>query len=64
MHVEGTSREKGADIQEGVAKSLLSSITLDPEVVTGDDPMAASAVGDGFLEMMAKYVKPFARTVN
>jgi hypothetical protein len=54
MHVEGTSREKGADIQEGVTKSLLSSITLDPEVVTGDDPMAASAVGDGFLEMMAK----------
>ena len=38
--------------QEGVAKSM-GSITVDRELVTGDNPMAANALGDKFLEMMA-----------
>lgn len=50
--VEGTLRENGADMQEGVAKSM-GSITVDREVITGDNPMAANAIGDKFLEMMA-----------
>ena len=50
--VEGTLREEGADMQEGIAKSL-GSITVDRELVTGDNPMAANAIGDKFLEMLA-----------
>jgi putative intracellular protease/amidase len=50
--VEGTLRENGADMQEGVAKSM-GSITVDREVITGDNPMAANAIGDKFLEMLA-----------
>jgi putative intracellular protease/amidase len=49
--VEGTLREEGADMQEGVAKSL-GYITVDRELVTGDNPMAANAIGDKFLEMI------------
>ena len=50
--VEGTLREEGADMQEGIAKSL-GGITVDRELVTGDNPMAANAIGDKFLEMLA-----------
>jgi putative intracellular protease/amidase len=50
--VEGTLREHGADMQQGVAKSM-GSITVDREVATGDNPMAANALGDKFLEMLA-----------
>jgi putative intracellular protease/amidase len=50
--VEATLRDHGADMQQGVAKSL-GSITVDREVVTGDNPMAADALGDRFLEMLA-----------
>ena len=50
--VEGTLRQEGADMQEGVAKSM-GNITVDRELVTGDNPMAANALGDKFLEMMA-----------
>ena len=50
--VESTLREEGADMQEGVAKSM-GSITVDRELITGDNPMAANAIGDKFLEMMA-----------
>jgi len=39
-------------MQQGVAKSL-GSITVDREVATGDNPMAADALGDKFLEMLA-----------
>jgi putative intracellular protease/amidase len=49
--VEGSLREEGADMQEGVAKSL-GSITVDREVVTGDNPMAANAIGEKMLEML------------
>ncbi|KAK4096206.1 class I glutamine amidotransferase-like protein [Parathielavia hyrcaniae] len=50
--VESTLRKEGADMHEGVAKSM-GSITFDRELVTGDNPMAANALGDKFLEMMA-----------
>lgn len=50
--VEGTLRDEGADMQESVAKSM-GSITVDREVVTGDNPMAANALGDKFLEMLS-----------
>jgi putative intracellular protease/amidase len=50
--VAATLQENGADMQEGVAKSL-GSITVDREVVTGDNPLSANAIGDKFLEMMA-----------
>lgn len=50
--VEGTLREEGADMQEGIAKTL-GSITVDREVITGDNPMSANAIGDKFLEMLA-----------
>jgi putative intracellular protease/amidase len=48
---EGTLRAEGADMQEGVAKSL-GSITVDRELITGDNPMSANAIGDKFLEML------------
>lgn len=50
--VESTLREEGADIQEGIVKSL-GSITVDRELVTGDNPTSANAIGDKFLEMLA-----------
>lgn len=50
--VEGTLSDHGADMQQGVAKSM-GSITVDREVVTGDNPMAANALGYKFLEMLA-----------
>jgi putative intracellular protease/amidase len=50
--VESTLRDHGADMQQGVAKSM-GSITVDREVATGDNPMAANALGDKFLEMLA-----------
>ncbi|KAF1831271.1 ThiJ/PfpI family protein [Decorospora gaudefroyi] len=50
--VAGTLQEHGVDMQEGVAKSM-GSITVDRELITGDNPMSASAIGNKFLEMMA-----------
>jgi len=50
--VEGTLRAEGADMQEGIAKSL-SYITVDRELVTGDNPMSANEIGDKMLEMLA-----------
>ncbi|KAK1908818.1 hypothetical protein P3342_006697 [Pyrenophora teres f. teres] len=50
--VESTLREEGADMQEGIAKSM-GSITVDRELITGDNPMSANAIGDKFVEMMA-----------
>lgn len=50
--VESTLRENGADMQEGIAKSV-GQITVDREVITGDNPMSANAIGDKFLRMMA-----------
>lgn len=50
--VESTLKAEGADMQEGVSKSL-GSITVDRELVTGDNPMAANGIGDKILEMLA-----------
>lgn len=49
--VEATLRDNGADMQQGVTKSM-GSITVDREVVTGDNPMAANALGDKFLKLL------------
>lgn len=50
--VETALREEGASMQEGLAKSM-GSITVDHEVISGDNPMSANAIGDKFLEMLA-----------
>ncbi len=50
--VEGTLREAGADMQEGIAKSL-GYITVDRELVTGDNPLAANGIGQKMMEMLA-----------
>ncbi|CAO2649784.1 Nn.00g010760.m01.CDS01 [Neocucurbitaria sp. VM-36] len=49
--VEGTLRENGAEMIEGLAKSM-GSITVDRELVTGDNPMAANGIADKMLEML------------
>ncbi|KAI8932474.1 hypothetical protein NX059_010658 [Plenodomus lindquistii] len=49
--VESTLRAEGADMQEGVAKSL-GYITVDRELITGDNPMSADGIGEKFLEMI------------
>ena len=49
--VEATLRDNGADMQEGVAESI-GSITVGCEIVSGDNPMAADALGNKFPEML------------
>jgi len=49
--VESRLREAGAIMQTGVGEKV-GSITVDREVVTGGNPMAANALGDKFLEML------------
>ncbi|KAF1846150.1 class I glutamine amidotransferase-like protein [Cucurbitaria berberidis CBS 394.84] len=44
--------ESGAEMIEGIAKSL-GSITVDRELVTGDNPMSADGIADKMLEMLA-----------
>ena len=51
--VESKLRENGAEMQEGVSQSLLGTITVDRELITGDNPMSANAIGDKFVEMMS-----------
>lgn len=43
--------EEGAEMVEGVSTAM-GSITVDREVVSGDNPMAADALGKKFIEMM------------
>ncbi|ROW09620.1 hypothetical protein VMCG_02380 [Cytospora schulzeri] len=50
--VEGTLREFGADMQSGLGE-MSGAISVDREVVSGGNPLAANALGDKFLEMMA-----------
>lgn len=50
--VEGTLREAGADMQSGLGE-MSGAISVDREVVSGGNPLAANALGDKFLEMMA-----------
>ncbi|KAJ9629614.1 hypothetical protein H2203_001994 [Taxawa tesnikishii (nom. ined.)] len=49
--VESSLRDAGADMQEGIGEKF-GSITVDREVVSGGNPMAANALGDQFLEML------------
>lgn len=49
--VEAALRAKGVDMVEGIAKSM-GSITVDREVVSGANPMAAGALGEQFLKML------------
>jgi len=49
--VESSLREAGADMQEGL-KEKVGYITVDREVVSGGNPMAADALGTQFLEML------------
>jgi putative intracellular protease/amidase len=49
--VESSLREEGAEMVEGISTAM-GSITVDKEVVTGDNPMAADALGKKFVEML------------
>lgn len=49
--VESTLQENGADMGEGVMQSA-GAITVDREVVSGGNAMAAASLGDKFLEML------------
>ncbi|KUI54873.1 Molecular chaperone Hsp31 and glyoxalase 3 [Cytospora mali] len=49
--VEGSLRDAGADMQEGLGEKA-GAITVDREVVSGGNPLAANALGDKFLKMM------------
>ncbi|KAK3307333.1 ThiJ/PfpI family protein [Chaetomium strumarium] len=49
--VESRLREAGADMQEGAGEKI-GQITVDREVVSGGNPMAADALGNRFLQML------------
>jgi len=49
--VESSLRQEGAEMVEGVSTAL-GSITVDREVVSGANPMAADALGKKFIEML------------
>ncbi|KAI7970817.1 hypothetical protein EIK77_007997 [Talaromyces pinophilus] len=50
--VEGTLRDAGANMVEGVREKV-GYITIDREVVTGGNPMAADDLGKQFVRMLA-----------
>lgn len=49
--VESALREAGAVMVEGLREKV-GAITVDREVVTGGNPLAANALGDQFLNML------------
>jgi len=49
--VESALRAEGAEMVEGVAQKV-GYITVDREVVSGANPMAANAMADKFIQMM------------
>ncbi|RYP39092.1 hypothetical protein DL767_002355 [Monosporascus sp. MG133] len=49
--VESSLRESGAEMVEGLGEKA-GAITVDREVVTGGNPMAADALGNKFLQML------------
>jgi putative intracellular protease/amidase len=49
--VESKLRDSGAEMVEGVGEKI-GSITVDREVVSGGNPMAADALGKKFIEML------------
>lgn len=53
--VEASLREAGADMQEGLGEKV-GYITVDREVVSGGNPMAANALGDKFVEMLGSGI--------
>lgn len=52
--VEGRLREEGAEVVTGVGE-MMGGITVDREVVSGGNPMAANALGDKFLELLSVH---------
>ncbi|KAF2199082.1 ThiJ/PfpI family protein [Delitschia confertaspora ATCC 74209] len=51
--VESSLRDAGAEMVEGIGEKI-GAITVDREVVSGGNPMAADALGNKFLEMLKK----------
>ncbi|KAK8195835.1 hypothetical protein M8818_006986 [Zalaria obscura] len=51
--VEAQLKEAGADMQTGLGEKA-GYITVDRELVTGGNPLAADVLGDKFLEMLQK----------
>jgi putative intracellular protease/amidase len=51
--VQGTLREAGAVMTEGIAPKV-GYITVDRELISGANPLAAASLGDKLVEMMAK----------
>lgn len=49
--VEGTLRENGANMIEGIGEKL-GYITVDREVISGGNPLAANPLAEKFIEMM------------
>lgn len=49
--VESALRNEGAEMVEGIGEKV-GRITVDREVISGGNPMAADALGDKFLQMM------------
>jgi putative intracellular protease/amidase len=49
--VESALKKEGAEMVTGLS-TMAGSITVDREVVSGGNPMAANALGDKFIEMM------------
>jgi putative intracellular protease/amidase len=49
--VESALREAGAEMVEG-AREKAGAITVDRELVTGGNPLAAAALGDKFVELL------------
>ena len=49
--VESSLRDAGAHMVEDAGEKF-GAITVDKEVVSGGNPMAANALGDKFLEML------------
>ncbi|KAI0747660.1 ThiJ/PfpI family protein [Daedaleopsis nitida] len=52
--VETTLREEGAEMLTGMGKKM-GGITVDREVVSGANPMAANALGTKFVEMLKAH---------
>ncbi|RHZ53926.1 type 1 glutamine amidotransferase domain-containing protein [Aspergillus thermomutatus] len=52
--VESALRNEGAEMIEG-AKEKAGSITVDRELVTGANPVAANALGDQFVKMLSVH---------
>lgn len=53
--VESALKKEGADMVTGLG-TMAGSITVDREVVSGGNPMAANALGEKFIEMMQAKV--------